>query len=176
MMTLNKYWFFRRSRWIAASIFLIYPMLNHAAPARNSVTNLSIVGTVINLPRCVINEGNNVKVDFGDDVYIKLIDGVTYKKRPIDYTMSCLDLDHTNLKVTIRGQREAGFGRGLIGTSVSGLGIQLYHDNKAIASGEGINFRFGSQPKLYAVPVVNDPDEIQARAFNAMASMVIDYQ
>lgn len=176
MMKINNRLFFCLARAITVSIFSLYSVMSYAVPARGSTTKVNVNGTLVSSPDCVINNNASVRVDFGDDVFIKLIDGISYKKKRITYDLKC-SLLKNNISVSIRGQNEASFGRGLIATSIPGLGIQLYHSNKTIASGEKVNFIYGQGiPELYAVLAVKDPDSMKTSTFNAMASMVIDYQ
>jgi hypothetical protein len=79
-----------------------------ASAAEGDTTTITINGTLIDGPQCVIDGNNTVDVKFGDDLITRLVDGVNYKKE-IQYGLTCTGLNSNALKLTIRGSL-ASFG------------------------------------------------------------------
>lgn len=143
-----------------------------AAPA-NAAT-VTVKGTVIQ-PACNLNGGTDILVDFGE-VVISKIDGQSYARKPLNYTLSC-EADTPPLKMTISGTG-ASFGSGLLVTNQNGLGIQFQNGttNLPLNSGE-VKFNYGeSTPDLWAVPAKNPSVNLNTGAFSATATLAIDYQ
>lgn len=158
-------------------------LLVYAAPARavteNDTTKVTVSGTLIGAPECTVNGNNLVDVDFGDSIVTHFIDGETYMKKELIYSLSCTGLNSTRMKITVRGT-EAEFGTGLIKTSIAGLGIQLMNGTTKIKAGEYINFTHdgttSALPKLSAVLVAKDAQALKASAFTGAGTMVLGYQ
>lgn len=83
-----------------------------AKAAEGDTTTITVNGTLIDGPQCVIDGNNTVDVKFGDDLITRLVDGVNYKKE-IQYGLTCTGLNSNALKLTIRGAL-ASFGSGLL--------------------------------------------------------------
>ena len=59
-----------------------------ASAAEGDTTTITINGTLIDGPQCVIDGNDTVDVKFGDDLITRLVDGVNYKKE-IQYGLTC---------------------------------------------------------------------------------------
>lgn len=152
------------------------------AAAEGDTTTVTVSGVLVEAPECTVNGNNRIDVDFGEDVFIREIDGSSYKKTQLAYALSCTSLKDTKLKLAITG-RPAAFGSGLLGTDKAGLGIRIYNDNTVIPAGDGVaryvNFTWngpGSGPALYAVPVAENIATLKPGAFNGSGTLVITYQ
>ncbi|NDJ59239.1 fimbrial protein [Enterobacteriaceae bacterium 4M9] len=152
------------------------------AVEKGDPTIITVMGILVEAPQCTVNGNNRIDVDFGDDVYIRKIDGVTYKKTALAYSLDCASLADTKLKLAITGT-PATFGNGLLNTDKSGLGIRLYHDNTVLPAGDGVaqyvNFTWSgpdSGPALYAVPVVEEGATLTPGDFSGSGTLVVDYQ
>ncbi|VDZ85066.1 fimbrial protein [Kluyvera intermedia] len=165
-------------------LLMIVPSAFVFAVQQGDTSTLTITGTVVDAPQCTVNGNGVVTVNFGDDVEIHKLDGVSYKKTKLEYKMVCTGLAKPKLKVSVTGQ-QAGFGSGLIYTNRTGLGIQLYHDSTPLNTGvttvaaTQVNFDYdgpGSEPLLYAVPVAQDGTRLTAGDFSGNGTLVIAYQ
>ena len=139
-------------------------------------TTLTITGNIVE-PDCVINNNQQIVVDFGE-VLTTRIDGANYET-PIRYTLSCSNLLRNTLKINLKGTG-ATFNSQLFTTDVTGLGIRVYDTSKtAIVPNTGVlNFTYAanSPPALYAVPVMQTNASLPNGAFNGSATMVFSYQ
>lgn len=139
-------------------------------------TTLTITGNIVE-PDCVINNNQQIVVDFGE-VLTTRIDGSNYET-PIVYTLSCANLIRNTLKINIKGTG-ASFDSQLYMTDVTGLGIQVYGAGKAVIvpNSGTLNFTYAanSPPALYAVPVKQTSATLPNGVFNGSATMVFSYQ
>nr|WP_162626009.1 fimbrial protein [Klebsiella grimontii] len=139
-------------------------------------TTLNISGNITE-PDCVINNNQQIVVDFGE-VLTTRIDGVNYET-PVSYTLSCSNLIRNTLKINLKGTG-ASFNSQLFTTNVTGLGIRVYDAGKVdITPNTGtLNFTYAanSPPSLHAVPVMQTNATLPNGAFNGSATMVFSYQ
>lgn len=151
---------------------------------QGDTTTLTISGMVVDAPQCTVNGNNLITVDFGDDVEIHKLDGVSYKKTKLTYSMKCDGLTKPKLKISVTGQ-QAGFGSGLLYTNRTGLGIRMYYDSTPLnvgtsaESSTSVNFDYngaGSEPLLYAVPVAQAGVRLTSGNFTGNGTLIIDYQ
>lgn len=138
-----------------------------------STTTLTIQGTILLPPPCVINDDAPISVSF-DEVLTTRVDGSNYRKR-VKYTLQCKSASSNALKMMIQGG-SAGFGNGALQTSIPNLGINLETDSGAFPVNTWLNFAFPQQPTLYAVPVKRPGSTLSAAGFSAAATMIVDYQ
>lgn len=142
-------------------------------------TMITVTGSISSAPECRVNNNDRIDVDFGDDIEISLIDGVTYKKTQLIYDLKCHDLSSEALTMRITGE-DASFGSGLIGTDKTALGIRLLNGNTSVDNGESITFTYDGagtdNPDLWAVLVADREGTLTSGLFNSRAILVIDYQ
>lgn len=142
--------------------------------AKNVVT---FNATVIEGPPCIINNGQVIEVNFGDDLQTTRIDGVNYSKN-IDYTLDCGNTENSGLRMQIKGAATlfdnkllaAEGGRGSI------LGIGFKANSVTLPVNTWLDLGGKSKPSLSAVPV-GTPDMIQPPGdFSAAATMLFEYK
>lgn len=140
---------------------------------------IQLHGTLIKYPPCTFNGGNDIEVPFGDNIMIKYIDGVTYKKVVVPYGLVCdtSDSGYTSaLKLTLTGE-VAPFGSGLLKTDKTALGIQFMTDEGNLAMNTDLNFQYNNgAPTLYAVLAKDASDTLTGGEFSATATIMVDYQ
>ncbi|WP_329503108.1 fimbrial protein [Klebsiella aerogenes] len=140
---------------------------------------LTVKGSVTQ-PPCTVNGGATIKVNFGDDIMTTRIDGVAYKKQPLNYTIECEgDMSgYSALAIQIKGTA-ASFGSGLLQTNKTGLGVQFLAagSNLALNTGSaGFDYLSGSPPAIEAV-LARDPSvTLTGGDFTATATMYVNYQ
>ena len=145
-----------------------------ALAANGDVTTVNVFGTLVDAPECTVNGNNAVDVDFGDEVIIRRVDGLNYKKMII-YALSCNSIAANGMKVAITGT-PATFGSGLISAGKTGLAIQLWNGSEKLANATPVNFTYPDTPELYATPVAQDNLSLTAGIFSSTATLVVSYQ
>lgn len=163
----------RWMRRITGLSLLISSSLCHAAE-EGDITIITVTGTFIDAPECVVNAGGSVNVDFGDNVLINRINSGNYHQK-IVFSLDCESLAQNGLTLAINGA-QAGFGDGLLQTSVKGLGIQLYSGSQRIAVGEKMPFNYPVLPVLSASLVIDSASTLAAGEFTGVGTMVVSYQ
>lgn len=136
--------------------------------------NVTFHGTLIEAPPCVVNGGNKIVVDFGNEVMTTRIDGIAYKER-IAFTLDCSEALDSKQKVRITGTT-AGFDTQALAGNQTGFGVAIYNGAERYTPGEWLPFTDPSVPELYAVPVKQDGVTLSGGAFSILASLVVDYQ
>lgn len=141
---------------------------------RSDSADIAFHGTLIEVPPCVVNDGRQVVVDFGDEVMTTRVDGSRYKQR-IEFTVDC-GVEFSSLqKVRIEGS-PADFDPTVLSGNPAGFGIALYHDDVRYTPGKWLPFDGADLPVLYAAPVKQDGVTLSGGAFSVLASLVVDYQ
>ena len=149
--------------------------LGCAASANSaSQVTVTIAGTVMASPPCVINSDRLITAPFGD-VKIDEIDG-SYKTITIPYSLDCARARTNEVRMRIRGN--ASYQPYLL--AVPGnpdLGIALKKDGVDLALENWADFDTNKTPLLQAVLVKKRLDsEIQTGAFSANATLVVEYR
>lgn len=142
-----------------------------SAPVATS--NLSIIGSILIPPPCVINNLKPITLEFGE-VFTTRVDGQHYR-RQIEYTLECSEANVNTLRMMIRGN-DAGFGNGELRTTVNDLGLMLDADGNVLYVNSWIPFNTPQQPKLYATPVKRPGSTLHGQTFSAVATMIVDYR
>lgn len=139
--------------------------------------NLNLTLTIITPPQCTINGGDNMVVSFGE-VQQGLIDGVSYKRIPINYNLVCSSVASNALKMSLSWSGISINGVSAIQTNRSNLGIAVYSNTTRLGNGASISFTYGSsEPSLYAVPVKPTGTMLtDAGSFNGSMTMTLNYQ
>lgn len=138
----------------------------------NTTVNFSV--TVIDPPPCKINNGNDVSVDFGNEVLITRVNGENYKQQ-VPYNLTCEPQPSSNaLKMQFTGQA-AGFDSALA-TSNSNLGIKLLQGDVVLPINSWLNFTWPAAPEIKAVLVKRPGATLSPGAFTGVATMTVLYQ
>ncbi|WP_234262457.1 fimbrial protein [Klebsiella aerogenes] len=149
------------------------------AATQHNDAPIKLSGTLIKYPPCTFNGGNDIEVPFGDNIMIKYIDGVSYRKVPVPYGLVCDTSDYSyssKLKLTLIGE-EAPFGSGLLKTNKTALGIQFMTDSGNLPMNTDLNFEYSSgAPALYAVLAQDSANTLTGGEFSATATIMVDYQ
>jgi type 1 fimbria pilin len=147
-------------------------------PVVSSALTVNFDGTlVVTPPECTVNGGTMADVDFGD-VHETLIDGTSYKRMRIDYTLNCATLYSNALKMTLGWNALTLNGQNVVRTNRTDLGIAIYQDATQLTNGSAINFTYdGAQPALYAVPVKPAGTVLtDGGNFTGTLTLVVDYR
>ncbi|AHG21886.1 pilus assembly protein [Chania multitudinisentens RB-25] len=137
--------------------------------------DMTFRGTLIEPPPCSINSGNNIFVDFGERVGIKKVDGVNYMQG-INYTLVCEPNTYGwVLKLKLMGSSTA-FDNAAVQTNISNLGIKILRDDQPFVLGSDISITPANKPQLKAVPVQRPGVLLNEGPFEAVATLLADYQ
>jgi type 1 fimbria pilin len=128
-------------------------------------------------PQCTFNSGDNTTmVSFGE-VQQGLIDGVSYKRMPINTGLSCNNLEKNALSMVLSWSALTLNGVSAIQTNRTNLGIAIYRDATRLSNNSTINFSYGDSPSLYAVPVKpNGTMLTDAGPFTGTMILTLNYQ
>lgn len=156
---------------LVAPLVLLAAMQAEAGATK--VTIVQITVTVVEPPKCVINENRPIEVDFGQVVTTR-IDGNNYRV-PVTYGLDCKGSQGATLAMSVSGG-VTGFDSAALRTSVDGLGIRLYADDQLLAVNSGAhNFDYPNMPALYAVPVKQADARLGGGEFTAAATLEVGY-
>ncbi|NDJ59238.1 fimbrial protein [Enterobacteriaceae bacterium 4M9] len=164
--------FFTTRAIVLTAITLLLLATNGSVYADADIT---FRGSLLEAPPCVVNGGDNVEVDFGDEMMTTRIDGTQYRQK-IDFTLDCTDAIASEQKLRIRGASISTVEGEVLSTPLTGLGLALYHGETRYTPGEWIAFTDPDVPELYAVPVRLDSTAPEGGTFSVLASLVVDYQ
>jgi len=137
-------------------------------------TNLNIRAVIIAPPPCVINSGTTLNVPFGNDLLTSRVDGVNYR-RNVPYTVTCNSPFSNALTLELKGTGAAFDGAVLV-TRKADLGVKLYVNGAAWPLNRAVNFTYPNIPVVQAVPVKRAGSKLTGGAFDATATLVVDYQ
>lgn len=137
-------------------------------------TRLSIRAVIIAPPPCVINAGSTLDVPFGNDLLTSRIDGVNYR-RGVPYTVSCNSPFSNALTLELKGTAASFDGRALA-TRKADLGVRLFVNGADWPLNTAVNFTYPNLPVVQAVPVKRAGSTLTGGAFDATATLVVDYQ
>lgn len=157
----------RTPRYLLAGALCTAPLMTEA-----DVTTVTVTVTVV-AGSCTVNDNNAIEVNFGD-VMTSRVDGNNYRKE-VSYTLSCSEGASKAMKLQVQGAA-AAFDGGLLGTSVSGLGIRLQNGSSSLPVNQWVNFTYPDKPALWAVPVQQSDVTLSGGQFSAAATLKVTYQ
>lgn len=152
-------------------------MVNIApALAKGAEADMTLYGTLITPPPCIINDGNQVDVDFGERVGINKLDGVNYRQR-LNYQITC-DPTLGNswaLRLSLSGGA-TGFDNEALLTDKTDLGIRIYQNDTPFTPNSTLKINLANPPILEAVPIKQAGATLTEGAFEAWATLRADYE
>ncbi len=163
----------KKMHWYLLTAFIFSMSIGYSGNLLATMTMLSIQGTILLPPPCVINGEKPISITF-NEVLTTRVDGKNYRQQ-VPYTLQCNAASSNALRMMITGG-DAGFGNGALRTDIDDLGINLEADSSAFPVNTWLIFYLPEQPKLFAVPIKRPGSTLSARPFNAAATMVVDYQ
>ena len=137
--------------------------------------NLKLKGVLIVPPDCTINNNELIEVPFGDNLGIHKIDGVNYMQ-PVDYHLECEENRHDwTLQLKVSGS-PSDLDSAAIATNLTDLAIYLQLDNSPLTLNEWYPISAEAPPKMTAVPIKRAGSTLPAEAFDATATLQVEYQ
>lgn len=155
---------------------LVLALLCCGCTAVQAAENLNFHGTLIALPPCTISNDQTVEVNFSN-VLINTIDG-THFIQDVPYKITCGDAspgETSPMTLTLSGS-VTDYNPAAIKTDIPDLGIELRQNDKAFTVGSKIVINPQAIPTLKAVPVKKSGATLQEGAFEAWATLQVDYQ
>ena len=137
-------------------------------------TNLTIRAIIIAPPPCVINNGTTLDVPFGNDLLTSRVDGVNYR-RGVPYTVTCDSPFNNAMTLELKGTG-ASFDRNVLLTRKPDLGVKLFINGADWPLNTAVNFTHPTFPSVQAVPVKRVGSQLTGGAFDAAATLVVEYQ
>ncbi len=137
-------------------------------------TSLTIRAVIIAPPPCVINGGSTLDVPFGNDLLTSRVDGVNYR-RAVPYTVVCETPANNALTLQLRGTG-AAFDSRVLSTRKPDLGVKLFVNGADWPLNTVVNFTHPNFPVVQAVPVKRAGSKLTGGAFDATATLLVDYQ
>lgn len=152
-------------------LFLLVSFLSPMAWSASGFLKVTVTGSVQSRP-CKVNDGKPIEIDF-NDVMTTRIENENYKQK-MDYTLVCDTKGNPNLSIKFIGDG-ADFDTRYLQTSVSNLGVLFKTTDTNIYMMKPFQFSYNSKPDLYAVLVKKSGAALSAGAFNATATMQVNY-
>ena len=156
------------------AIFISGGLLWVASQGVQAETGLTIRAVIIAPPPCVINGGSTLDVPFGNDLLTSRVDGVNYR-REVPYTVTCTSPFSNALTLELKGTA-AAFDSGVLMTRTADLGVKLFVNGADWPLNTAVNFTYPNFPVVQAVPVKRAGSVLTGGAFDAAATLVVDYQ
>lgn len=164
----------RRQRRVARSLPALLALAGSVALSPVRADDVGFKGTLIEQPPCIINDGELITVDFGNEVMTSRIDGKNYTET-VSFSLDCsAAVGNAPLKLRVAGTK-AGFAEALDGL-VPGLGIALTLDGQSLKPNVWKTFSSTVKPLITAVPVKDAEVTLDGGSFRVLASLEMEYQ
>ncbi|WP_338628351.1 fimbrial protein [Yersinia intermedia] len=138
--------------------------------------NMLFSGTLIDPPPCVINGGNTIDVPFGENLGVNKIDGTNYTKA-VPYSVTCgAAIPGMDLGLTIISASVTTFDAAALQTNIPNLGIRLLKNGVPFTLNTRVVYDNNNPPVFQAVPVKASGATLSEGAFEATATLLVDYQ
>ncbi|WP_078062102.1 fimbrial protein [Serratia marcescens] len=129
----------------------------------------------ITIPACVVNNGEVIDVNFGNDLLTTRVKDGFYSKS-VKYSFKCFGSPSNNLRMKITGE-PSSFDTRLLKTSNANLGILLSKELSPFPLNQWVYFPYQNDaPLLQAALVSLSGETLSPGAFNGTATLMIDYQ
>lgn len=163
--------------FLALGIGIIFLTGGNYAAASTSNATVTVKGNVL-MPPCIINGGNDINVDFGDEVMTTRVSEGIYRKQ-VYANISCdgSTMVSSLLQIRIEGTGSS-FDPGILQTTKSGLGVQFQNGSSALALNSGlISFDYESMtPTIWAMLATDPAEKLTGGYFSGTATMTVEYQ
>lgn len=136
---------------------------------------MAFSGTLNAPPPCVINNGQRIDVDFGEQVGISQVDGQHYLQN-VNYRIDCEPGGSGQTLGLTLVAAASGFDAAAVPTNVPDLAIRLLLAGNAFVLNKRMPIDSANPPTLQAVPVKRAGAALKPQAFNAQATLLADYQ
>lgn len=137
--------------------------------------NFSLRGTLLEPPKCGFNGGLTTLVDFGNRIGVNKVDGTNYKQK-IPYLVYCeAESKPWDTSFVLTGTATS-YDNAAIQTDIEDLGIRVLINGQPFTIEQNVPIDFSKPPLLEAVPVKKPGSTLTSGAFEAVATIRINYQ
>ncbi|EOY5052097.1 fimbrial protein [Serratia marcescens] len=136
---------------------------------------MAFSGTLNAPPPCVINNGQRIEVDFGQQVGISQVDGQRYLQN-VNYRIDCEPGSSGQTLGLTLVAAASGFDVAAVPTNVPDLAIRLLLAGNPFVLNKRMPIDAANTPRLQAVPVKRPGGALTPQAFSAQATLLADYQ
>ncbi|MDI3360350.1 fimbrial protein [Lelliottia sp. V89_10] len=163
----------RKEIWITSLLIFASVCMNSWAEQNTAIITVNVT---INVAPCEINNNQSIDVDFGSEVAVTDV-AVGLVEKPINYNLDCSSADTAkSLKMVIQGVG-AEFDADVLKTTMTDLGVKIKADGSDYPLNSILNLASkDSKPVLSALLVQKPGARLETGAFNAGATMTVDYQ
>ena len=160
--------------WLCYSLILLFSYSPRAAQDDDRV-EFSITAMVLEEAQCMVNNNENIVVQFGD-VDITKIDGSSYLRKQLDLHLTCEHLQNNQLTLQVYGA-SAQFNTALLAVPEKpGLGVRLLNNGTPQAINEDFTLNYGDNTILEAVLDKDVDATLMGGEFTASATLRVTYQ
>ena len=137
--------------------------------------DLAVKGILISPPVCTISNGEEIRVNFGDNLGVNKIDGINYREE-INYNLVCEEnVNQLDLTLSIIGPATT-YDKSTLQTNIPSLGIKIYQDGLPFIIGSNLKINAQSPPKLEAIPIAKPGENLEEGDFFVTATIKANYQ
>lgn len=158
-------------------LFFCYIGLTAPLLAVDGPAPLKITGKLVNTPKCFINNGEKIVVEFGDNIGINKIDTGEYRQEIIS-SITC-EADYSSAVVLSISGDKASYdadGAAIVTVEQPDLGIKFYRNNTAFPINETQVIDKSALLKLEAVLIQRSGSTLIEGPFTASATLKVQYQ
>lgn len=160
--------------WLCYSLIMLVSYSPQAAQDDDRV-EFPITALVSEAAQCMVNNNENIVVQFGD-VDITKIDGSSYQKKQLDLHLTCEHLQNNQLTLQFYGA-SAQFNTALLDVPEKpGLGVRLLNNGTPQAINEDFTLNYGDNIILEAVLDKDIDATLIGGGFTASATLRVTYQ
>lgn len=139
--------------------------------------DITFHGVLIKSPVCLINEGKDINIYFGDSIALNRIQS-GYYRQPLGISLTCEDSNETwQLSLVVNGQ-PADFdaeNSTVVSEQQDSLGVKFYVNSRPIPLGERVTVTESDLSTAEAVLVARDGSTLIDGDFSAQATLRAEY-
>ncbi|MBL3523565.1 fimbrial protein [Serratia plymuthica] len=140
---------------------------------------VKFTGKLVELPDCTLNAGKDIAVNF-DNVAVSKIDGVSYKKMEIPYSVSCTGgaASAGQLKIMMDFVGVSWGDSKPLQSSITNLGLRITQGSgdTTYTSKTKLSIDAAAPTKLYAVPIARPGASLVGADFTGSATLTAMYE
>lgn len=162
------------TRYFVSALYLVLLAGLPTAQAGVERVGVTVRVRIMVPPPCVVNKNNVIEVNFGNDVLTTRVDGVSYKRMPINYSVDC-NSSYSHQAIMWIDGTPAEFNETMLATNSPNLGIALFENGNLYPINGWSIFKPTVQPRLEAVLAKRPGVTLKGGGFSAGATMRVEY-
>jgi len=153
---------------VVAVIFTVWSVA-HALPQQNLTLRVVLI-----TPACIINQGQQIAVDFGDNLNAENVDGQHYRQN-IDFQLDCPGAPLASMVTLTLTGAVSPFDITALDTNMPDLAIRVLLDGAPLEINKPVSIDIGQPPLLQAVPVKRQGTVLARGQIRATATLRAAY-